>query len=190
MKTSYKALSVILGATALLTSFVTPLFVVVTNPMSGSTATVSFTLKQIIDLMSRKTVEKFVNNLFYNSAYVNFYPKFLTAFIFFWSAVICALLIIIFSIIKKQYVYNIVCSASGLVSLLISSLAISSISFQAAAGNIGIGKNLLDIFDKFLNLRAINCGTAFFFMGLCFIVIFAFSGSLAIVSKPLKKTAN
>lgn len=184
MKTSYKALSVVLGATALLSSFTTPLFVVVTSPISGSTATVKFNLKQIIDMLSINGTDRFINNLFYNSAYANFCPKFLTAFIFFWSAVICSLLIIIFSIVKNKYIYNIVCSAYGLISLLISAIAISSISSQAVAGNSEIGKNLLDIFDQFLNIQSINCGTAFFFMGLCFIVVFTISGSLAIVNKP------
>lgn len=187
MKTSYKLLSVILGATAMLAAFVTPLFVIVTSPVSDSTSTVKFNLKQIIILLSQRDFNHFLNNLFFNSAYSDFRPKFLTAFSFFIFAVICALLIVVFSLAKKKYIYNIFCSGAGLVSLLISSLAVSSISSQAAAGDSGLGQNLLDVFNDFFNLKAINCGTAYFFMGLCFIVVLTISGSLAIINKPLKK---
>lgn len=187
MKTSYKVLSVILGTTAMLTALVTPLFVIVTSPVSDSTATVKFNLKQIIHLLAQRDFKHFLNNLFFNPLYSDFRPKFLTAFSFFLFAVICALLIVIFSVTKKKYVYNIACSGAGLISLLISSLAVSSISYQAAAGDSGLGSNILDVFNDFFNLEAVNCGTAYFFMGLCFLVVFTISGSLAIINKPLKK---
>lgn len=187
MKTSYKVLSEFLGITALLAAFVMPLFVVVTSPLSESTATVKFNLRQIVDLISHRDFNRFINNLFTNSDYSDFCPIFLTAFIFFLLSVICALMVCIFSLTRKKYVYNIACSGAGLIFLLISSLAVSGISYQASVGDNGLGNNLLDIFDEFFNLQSVICGAAYFFMGMCFIVIFAISGSLAIISRQSAK---
>lgn len=187
MKTSYKVLSELLGITALLAAFVTPLFVVVTSPVSESTATVKFNLRQIVDLISHRDFNKFINNLFNNSDYSDFRPIFFTAFIFFLLAVICALMICVFSLTRKKYIYNIACSGGGLIFLLISSLAVSGVSYQASVGDNGLGDNLLDVFDDFFNLQAVTCGATYFFMGMCFIVIFAISGSLAIISRQSAK---
>lgn len=188
MKIWYKALSCVLGTASFLSSIVLPIFVIISLPISNSTTITGFNLKHVIKMLSSRSFSKFLNDLFFNSAYADFVPKFFVAFIFFVVSIVLALLIVLFSITKKKYIYNIVCSGLGVVSLIISSVGVSAISVQAAAGNIDFGKNMLDIFDDFINLSAINCGSAYFMMGLCFLIIFIVSGSLAIAES--QKTNN
>lgn len=186
MKTLYRAISVLSGIAALLSAFLSSIFIVISSPIEDSTTVIGYSLHDIINLFHEGAFGKFMDNLFNNSEYSNFQPEFLLAFISLSLAIIFTSLILIFSLLKKPCKFNIAFSISGLVSLVLSAIGVSAISAQATSGNIDFGKNKLDIFNDFLNIKAINCGEAYFLMGFFLCVTLLISGFYMILSHECK----
>lgn len=176
MKTSYRALSVFSALAAVLSAFLYPIFIIVSSPMENSATFIGYSFQDILNFFSKGSLGRFIDNLFNNSEYLNFKPEFLLAFISFCLAIIFATLIVFFSLLKRPCIFNMAFSAAGLTSLLLSAIGVSAISYQAAAGNIDFGKNRLDIFNDFLNVKAINCGGAYFLMGFFLFATLLISG--------------
>lgn len=186
MKTSYRALSVFSALASVLSAFLTSIFIIISSPMESTSTFIGYSFRDILDLFSRGSFERFIDNLFNNSEYSNFKPEFLLAFTFFSLAIIFSALIVFFSLLKKPYIFNIAFSVAGLASLLLSAIGVSAVSYQAASGNIDFGKNKLDIFNDFLNVKAINCGGAYFLMGFFLCVTLLIAGFHAILNNENK----
>lgn len=170
MKIVYKIISILLGIGTVIAAFKANIFTLLSTPAFGNPTKFEIGFQRILKF-ANDSAEGF-NAFMQSEGFAAIKAAFIAAAVFFFLAALCGLLAAGFGIFTDKPLFNIIFSASGIISLICSSISIGSISKAFASGAVAVTDfldlGLLgDLASGFFKIGSVTTSNAYLIMGAC-----------------------